>query len=116
MFKFEYDLFYNVDRIDVYRYLQNITFPPGVHNVAYAFPKVKIVTTAVDEEVNENFHILPGIGKCFSCKDWISYCALCFKNVSFSGKNCHFEGILITEILIDLERRVHKKQFAVETI
>ncbi|PVD23688.1 hypothetical protein C0Q70_16961, partial [Pomacea canaliculata] len=34
----------------------------GVHSVAYAFPKVKIVTTAVDKEVNEKFHILPGIG------------------------------------------------------
>ncbi|ESO95887.1 hypothetical protein LOTGIDRAFT_175054 [Lottia gigantea] len=33
----------------------------GVHSVAYAFPKVKIVTTAVDKEVNEKFHILPGI-------------------------------------------------------
>lgn len=34
----------------------------GVHTVAYAFPKVKIVTTAVDRDVNEFFHILPGIG------------------------------------------------------
>ncbi|KAK7502256.1 hypothetical protein BaRGS_00006620 [Batillaria attramentaria] len=34
----------------------------GVHSVAYAFPAVKIVTTAVDKEVNDDFHILPGIG------------------------------------------------------
>ncbi|XP_041357149.1 uridine-cytidine kinase-like 1 [Gigantopelta aegis] len=34
----------------------------GVYSVAYAFPKVKIVTTAVDNVVNEKFHILPGIG------------------------------------------------------
>nr|XP_039270580.1 uridine-cytidine kinase-like 1 isoform X1 [Styela clava] len=34
----------------------------GVHSVAYAFPKVKIVTTLVDKELNENFHIVPGIG------------------------------------------------------
>ncbi|KAK7099770.1 uridine-cytidine kinase-like 1 [Littorina saxatilis] len=34
----------------------------GVHSVAYAFPKLKIVTTDVDKEVNEKFHILPGIG------------------------------------------------------
>ena len=34
----------------------------GVNTVAYAFPKVKIVTTAVDKEVNDKFHILPGIG------------------------------------------------------
>lgn len=34
----------------------------GVHNVAYAFPKVRIVTTAVDPELNESCYILPGIG------------------------------------------------------
>lgn len=34
----------------------------GVHNVAYAFPKVRIVTTAVDPELSENCFILPGIG------------------------------------------------------
>ncbi|CAG5117748.1 unnamed protein product [Candidula unifasciata] len=34
----------------------------GVHTVAYAFPKVNIVTTAVDKEVDADFHILPGLG------------------------------------------------------
>ena len=35
---------------------------PGVHTIAYAFPQVKIVTTAVDPEINDKFHVLPGIG------------------------------------------------------
>ena len=35
----------------------------GVHSVAYAFPKVKIITTAVDGKLDENFHIIPGLGK-----------------------------------------------------
>lgn len=35
----------------------------GVHSVAYAFPRVRIITTAVDKKVNEEFHIIPGIGK-----------------------------------------------------
>lgn len=35
----------------------------GVHSVAYAFPRVHIITTAVDKRVNEEFHIIPGIGK-----------------------------------------------------
>lgn len=39
-----------------------IIFSPGVHNIAYAFPKVRIVTTAVDPCVNEKFYIVPGIG------------------------------------------------------
>ena len=34
----------------------------GVHTIAYAFPKVSIVTTAVDPEINDRFHVLPGIG------------------------------------------------------
>jgi len=34
----------------------------GVHSIAYAFPHVKVVTTAVDPEINERFHVLPGIG------------------------------------------------------
>ncbi|KAG1688579.1 Uridine-cytidine kinase-like 1 [Nymphon striatum] len=34
----------------------------GVHTIAYAFPKVKIITSAVDPDINELYHILPGIG------------------------------------------------------
>lgn len=34
----------------------------GVHSVAYAFPRVKIITSALDSTVDENFHILPGVG------------------------------------------------------
>lgn len=34
----------------------------GVHSVAYAFPKIQIVTSHVDPEVNEKFHIQPGFG------------------------------------------------------
>ncbi|XP_012274268.1 uridine-cytidine kinase-like 1 [Orussus abietinus] len=34
----------------------------GVHSIAYAFPGVKIVTTALDPEINDKFYVLPGIG------------------------------------------------------
>jgi len=34
----------------------------GIHAIAYAFPKVKILTTAYDPEIDEQFHIIPGIG------------------------------------------------------
>nr|CAD7451936.1 unnamed protein product [Timema tahoe] len=34
----------------------------GVHTIAYAFPGVQIVTTAVDPEINEKFYVIPGIG------------------------------------------------------
>lgn len=35
----------------------------GVHSVAYAFPKVKIITTAVDKRLDDYLHVIPGIGK-----------------------------------------------------
>lgn len=35
----------------------------GVHSVAYAFPKVQIITTAVDKSLDDFFHAVPGIGK-----------------------------------------------------
>lgn len=35
----------------------------GVHSVAYAFPKVKIITTAVDKSLDDLLHVIPGIGK-----------------------------------------------------
>ena len=34
----------------------------GIHAIAYAFPLVKILTTAYDHEIDEQFHIIPGIG------------------------------------------------------
>ncbi|XP_056278957.1 uridine-cytidine kinase-like 1a isoform X3 [Pseudoliparis swirei] len=34
----------------------------GVHSVAYAFPKVKIITTAVDKSLDDFLHVISGIG------------------------------------------------------
>ena len=34
----------------------------GVHAIAYAFPSVKIITSAVDPEIDESFHVIPGMG------------------------------------------------------
>ena len=39
-----------------------IAAPAGIHAVAYRFPKVRIVTSAVDRELSESFYILPGVG------------------------------------------------------
>jgi len=43
-------------------FLTLIVAPTAVHALAYSFPKVHIVTTAVDERVDENYHVIPGIG------------------------------------------------------
>lgn len=42
----------------------------GVHSVAYAFPRVKIITTAVDKKVNDLFRIIPGIGEYLRRNVW----------------------------------------------
>lgn len=34
----------------------------GVHSLAYAFPKVTLLTTAVDSHINELFYVIPGMG------------------------------------------------------
>lgn len=34
----------------------------GVNSIAYAFPKVQIVTTAIDPEINDKFYVIPGMG------------------------------------------------------
>lgn len=34
----------------------------GVHSVAYAYPEVKMVTTAVDNVLDDKFHMVPGMG------------------------------------------------------
>ena len=34
----------------------------GVFSIAYAFPQLQIITTAVDPGVNEKFYVIPGIG------------------------------------------------------
>lgn len=35
---------------------------PGVHAIAYAYPKVKIITAAVDPTISKDYKILPGLG------------------------------------------------------
>ena len=54
----------------------------GVHSIAYAFPKVKVVTTQVDPEVNDKFYILPGIGIQLNKKNVLNIEKLniCFSN------------------------------------
>uniref|UniRef100_A0A670I6P5 Uridine-cytidine kinase n=1 Tax=Podarcis muralis TaxID=64176 RepID=A0A670I6P5_PODMU len=46
----------------------------GVHSVAYAFPRVRIITTAVDKRVSEEFHIIPGIACLPSWTSFSKYC------------------------------------------
>ena len=34
----------------------------GVHSVAYVYPQVKVITSAMDAMVNDSYHIIPGVG------------------------------------------------------
>lgn len=50
-------------------FLTLITCPSGANTIAYAFPNVKIIASEVDEKVNKDFHLIPGIGKLAA--DWL---------------------------------------------
>jgi uracil phosphoribosyltransferase len=39
-----------------------IASPSGLRAIYNAFPRVRIVTSAIDQGLNERFHIIPGIG------------------------------------------------------
>lgn len=52
----------------------------GVHSVAYAFPQVKIITTAVDKKVNDLFHIIPGIGGSEFSSATLAYICMFYAN------------------------------------
>ena len=43
-------------------FLTLIATPTGIHNIAYAYPNVKIVTTTTEDRVNDQYFILPGVG------------------------------------------------------
>lgn len=49
----------------------------GVHSVAYAFPRVKIVTTAVDKSLDDLLHVIPGIGKVLHVIQYIYTMHIC---------------------------------------
>ncbi|VEL20792.1 unnamed protein product [Protopolystoma xenopodis] len=39
-----------------------IMAPQGVYSVAYTYPQAHIVTTAVDNGLTDDYHIVPGVG------------------------------------------------------
>jgi uridine kinase len=45
----------------------------GVHSIAYAFPKVKLITTAVDKKINRYGQIIPGLGN-FGDRYELTFC------------------------------------------
>ena len=39
-----------------------IASKPGVQAIAYAFPKVRIIVGEMDPDIDEHYHICPGLG------------------------------------------------------
>lgn len=46
-------------------FLNLISSPEGISVVSYMFPKIKIITTEVDQGLNEKFYITPGFTRRF---------------------------------------------------
>ena len=44
-------------------FLTLIAAPEGVHRVCAAFPAVKVLTSEIDEGVNEALQVVPGVGE-----------------------------------------------------
>jgi uridine kinase len=48
---------------------QNNTFqtgfqaPEGIHCVCKRFPQLKVVTSEIEEGLNDQFHVVPGLGQ-----------------------------------------------------
>lgn len=42
-------------------FLTLIAAPEGIHRVCGAFPKVKVITSEIDEGVGKQFQIIPGM-------------------------------------------------------
>ncbi|KAI8923590.1 uridine kinase [Entophlyctis helioformis] len=43
-------------------FLSLLSSPVGLHSISHAFPQVRIVTSAIDPEINDAYHIVPGFG------------------------------------------------------
>lgn len=49
-----------------FRYFFRLCFnqaPQGVHVVCKKFPRIKIVTSEIDDGLNEEFRVIPGMGE-----------------------------------------------------
>ncbi|KAG0446898.1 hypothetical protein HPP92_028604 [Vanilla planifolia] len=44
-------------------FLNLISAPQGVHVVCRRFPRIKIVTSEIEQGLNEDFRVIPGMGE-----------------------------------------------------
>jgi uridine kinase len=44
-------------------FLTLIAAPEGIRRVCREFPKLKVITTEIDETVDVNFRVVPGVGE-----------------------------------------------------
>jgi len=44
-------------------FLNLISSPEGIHAVCQKYPRLKIVTSEIDDGVNESYLVVPGVGE-----------------------------------------------------
>lgn len=44
-------------------FLTLIAAPEGIHSLLRKFPKLKLITSEIDERIDENFRVVPGVGE-----------------------------------------------------
>ena len=50
-------------RQDKILFLSLIAAPEGIHKICAAFPQVKVITSEIDEAIDESFQVIPGVGE-----------------------------------------------------
>ena len=67
-------------RQDKILFLSLIAAPEGIHKICAAFPQVKVITSEIDEAIDESFQVIPGVG------EWGGEVLL--------GENRKFQGVM----------------------
>lgn len=44
-------------------FLNLISAPEGIHRICKQFPRLKLITSEIDEAVNDEYQVVPGVGE-----------------------------------------------------
>lgn len=68
-------------------FLSLIAAPEGVHKICGQYPRVKVITTEIDEGIASDFQVIPG-----NVFTWGLLCATCVACLWTAGI-CYFAGV-----------------------
>lgn len=60
-------------------FLSLIAAPEGIHRICSAFPRVKLITSEIDDGIGPDFQVVPGMHTSRACASASVSVATCFK-------------------------------------